>query len=105
MSRRISRRRNRSSRSAPRPDAPSASAASARSRRASYEFVASFFSDGKLTAAWHHVNCLFDAFVKQRATTRRIEDPAEDVKGWELLSDDDKKVICDKLEELEKSCN
>lgn len=68
-------------------------------------FVASFFSDGKLMAAWHHVNCLFDAFVKQRATTRRIDDPAEDVKGWELLSDDDKKVILDKLEELEKSCN
>ncbi|XP_067217037.1 DNA ligase 3 isoform X2 [Linepithema humile] len=66
-------------------------------------FVASFFSDGKLTAAWHHVNCLFDAFAKQRATTKRIDDPAEDVKGWELLSDDDKKVIFDKLKELEKS--
>ncbi|XP_011338328.1 DNA ligase 3 isoform X3 [Ooceraea biroi] len=67
------------------------------------KYVTSFFSDGKLMPAWHHVTCMFEVFAKQRATTRRIDDPAEDVKGWEELSDDDKKVILDKLEELEKS--
>ncbi|XP_018353062.1 PREDICTED: DNA ligase 3 [Trachymyrmex septentrionalis] len=67
------------------------------------KYVASFFSDGKLMPAWHHVTCLFEAFAKQRAGTKRIEDPAEDIKGWEQLSDDDKKVILDKLEEFEKS--
>ncbi|KYQ48394.1 DNA ligase 3 [Trachymyrmex zeteki] len=67
------------------------------------KYVASFFSDGKLMPAWHHVTCLFEAFAKQRASTKRIDDPAEDVKGWEQLSDDDKKVILDKLEAFEKS--
>ncbi|XP_012058666.1 PREDICTED: DNA ligase 3 [Atta cephalotes] len=67
------------------------------------KYVTSFFSDGKLMPAWHHVTCLFEAFAKQRASTKRIEDPAEDVKGWEQLSDDDKKIIQDKLEEFEKS--
>ncbi|GAB1868521.1 DNA ligase [Camponotus japonicus] len=68
------------------------------------KYVTSFFADGKLMPAWHHVACLFDAFAKQRATTKRIDDPAEDVKGWELLSDDDRTVILNKLEEFEKSC-
>src|SRR5436190_17689171 len=68
------------------------------------KYVTSFFADGKLMPAWHHVACLFEVFAKQRATTKRIDDPAEDVKGWEQLSDDDKKVILDKLEEFEKSC-
>ncbi|XP_070172675.1 DNA ligase 3 isoform X2 [Polyergus mexicanus] len=67
------------------------------------KYVTSFFADGKLMPAWHHVTCLFEAFAKQRATTKRIDDPAEDVKGWEQLSDDDRKLILDKLEEFEKS--
>ncbi|XP_077279492.1 DNA ligase 3 isoform X2 [Temnothorax americanus] len=67
------------------------------------KYVTSFFSDGKLMPAWHHVTCLFDVFAKQRATTKKIDDPAEDAKGWEQLSDDDRKVILDKLEAFEKS--
>lgn len=69
------------------------------------KLVVSFFSDGKLMPAWHHVACLFEVFAKQRATTRRIDDPEEDVKGWERLSDEDKRTILDKLEELERSRN
>lgn len=69
------------------------------------KLVASFFSEGKLMPAWHHVACLVEVFAKQRATTKRIDDPEDDVKGWEQLSDEDKRVILDKLEELEKSCN
>lgn len=69
------------------------------------KYVTSFFSDGKLMPAWHHVTCLFDVFAKQRATTKKIDNPAKDVKDWEQLSDDDKKIILDKLEAFEKSCN
>ncbi|XP_011635363.1 DNA ligase 3-like [Pogonomyrmex barbatus] len=69
------------------------------------KFVTNFFSEGKLMPAWHHVTCLFDVFAKQRATTKKIDDPAEDVKGWDQLSDDDRKVILDKLVEFEKTCN
>lgn len=67
------------------------------------KYVSSFFADGKMMPAWHHVTCMFDTFAKQRASTKRIDDPAEDVKGWERLSDDDRKVILEKLEAFEKS--
>lgn len=67
-------------------------------------YVTNFFADGKLLPAWHHVTCLFEAFAKQRATTQRIDDPAEDVGGWELLSDEDRQIVLDKLEEFEKAC-
>ncbi|XP_014471668.1 PREDICTED: DNA ligase 3 [Dinoponera quadriceps] len=67
------------------------------------KLVVSFFSDGKLMPAWHHVACLMEVFAKQRATTKRIDDPEKDVKGWEQLSDEDKQLILDKLEELETS--
>ncbi|EFN89653.1 DNA ligase 3 [Harpegnathos saltator] len=66
------------------------------------KLVVSFF-DGKLMPAWHHVTCIIEVFAKQRATTKRIEDPEKDVKGWERLSDEDKQLVLDKLEELERS--
>lgn len=60
------------------------------------------FGDGKMKA-WHHLTCIFDVFAKQRATTKRIENPDEDVSGWDDLDDDGKKLVLDKLEEFEKN--
>lgn len=68
------------------------------------KYVTSFFADGKLMPAWHHVTCLFEVFAKQRATTRRIDDPERDVKGWDLLADEDRQLILERLQELD-SCN
>lgn len=42
---------------------------------------------------WHHVDCIFDVFKRARATTKKIEDPIEDIDGWEEVEDDDKKKI------------
>lgn len=50
---------------------------------------------------WHHVNCIFEQFLKQRITTKRIESP-DDIDGWDLLSNDDKKIIIDKVNESDK---
>ncbi|XP_063975698.1 DNA ligase 3 [Diachasmimorpha longicaudata] len=64
------------------------------------KLMANPFGDGKMKA-WHHVDCIFDIFAKQRATTKRIEAPAEDISGWDELGDDDQKVIVEKLQEFE----
>ena len=45
---------------------------------------------------WHHVNCLFEVFTKQRATTAKIETP-DDIEGWSDLDEDDQKEILEHL--------
>ena len=42
---------------------------------------------------WYHVECVFETFKKARATTKVIEDPQDDLEGWETIEDDDKKRI------------
>ncbi|KAK0087413.1 hypothetical protein PV326_005205 [Microctonus aethiopoides] len=60
------------------------------------------FGEGKMKA-WHHVNCLFEIFAKQRATTKKIDNPQEDIDGWDQIADDDKKIILEKIEEFENN--
>lgn len=60
------------------------------------------FGEGKIKA-WHHVTCLFEVFAKQRATTIKIEDPAEDIDGWDQIDVDNQKIITEKIEEFEKN--
>ena len=66
------------------------------------KLVANPFSDGKMKA-WHHLSCLFEVFARQRATTKRIDDPEEDVSGWQDLCDEDKTTILQRIEEFENS--
>ncbi|CAL7941000.1 unnamed protein product [Xylocopa violacea] len=66
------------------------------------KLVANPFSDGKMKA-WHHLSCLFEVFAKQRATTKRIDDPEEDISGWEDLCAEDKTIVLEKIEEFENS--
>ncbi|CAD6208389.1 GSCOCG00003393001-RA-CDS [Cotesia congregata] len=66
------------------------------------KLMANPFGEGKMKA-WHHVTCLFEVFAKQRATTRRLEDPEEDVDGWEHLEKEDKKIVIEHLEEFDKN--
>lgn len=66
------------------------------------KLVANPFTDGKMKA-WHHLTCLFEVFAKQRATTKKIDDPAEDVSGWEDLSKKDKAIVLRMIEEFEKN--
>lgn len=50
---------------------------------------------------WHHVNCMFEQFLKQRITTKRIESP-DDLDGWEALNEDDRNEIIEKVKECNK---
>lgn len=59
------------------------------------------FGDGTMKC-WHHVTCIFDVFAKQRATTKRIDDPEEDISGWDQLEQEDKDLVLKKLGEFEK---
>ncbi|XP_046819476.1 DNA ligase 3 isoform X1 [Vespa crabro] len=68
------------------------------------KLISNPFSEGSKMKAWHHVTCIFDLFKKQRATTKRIEDPEEDISGWDSLQEEDKKIIIEKLQEFEQSC-
>ncbi|XP_025602268.2 DNA ligase 3 isoform X1 [Athalia rosae] len=60
------------------------------------------FGDGKMKA-WHHLSCMFDVFAKQRASTKRIEDPEDDVSGWDAMDDEGKEALAAKLEDFENS--
>ena len=66
------------------------------------KLVANPFADGKMKS-WHHLTCLFEVFGRQRATTKRIEDPQQDISGWPELCDEDKQAVVQKLKEFEDS--
>lgn len=46
---------------------------------------------------WYHVDCLFEVFKNQKATTKRIES-VEDMEGWNVLSEADRDFILEKFE-------
>ncbi|XP_014209109.1 DNA ligase 3 [Copidosoma floridanum] len=66
------------------------------------KLMANPFGEGKMKA-WHHVSCIFEVFTKQRATTKRIENPQEDIGGWDALCDADKNLILEKLADFENA--
>lgn len=51
--------------------------------------VNGFNAAGGWTKAWFHPACMWEAFAKQRASTKKIEDPAKDIDGWEDLAQED----------------
>ncbi|EEZ98905.1 DNA ligase 3 [Tribolium castaneum] len=50
---------------------------------------------------WYHVSCIFETFLKQRQTTKRIEGPL-DIDGWESLDPDDKVNILEKISQCNR---
>jgi DNA ligase-3 len=48
---------------------------------------------------YHHPKCLFDSFVKARATTKIITEP-DDIRGYDDLLEEDQQVLNDLIEEL-----
>lgn len=46
---------------------------------------------------YHHPHCLFETFLRARATTRIIQDP-DDIHGYEDLTDEDQKMINDLID-------
>lgn len=45
---------------------------------------------------WHHIDCLFEAFKTQKATTKKI-DSVEDIDGFEFLTTEEQDDILEKL--------
>lgn len=64
------------------------------------KLVANPFAEGKMKA-WYHITCIFEVFGRQKATTKKIDDPDEDIEDWDLLCPEDKQIILDKLQEFE----
>lgn len=64
------------------------------------KLMANPFGEGKMKS-WHHVSCIFEVFTRQRATTKRIENPEEDISGWGELCSEDKDIVLEKLAEFE----
>ncbi|XP_014663885.1 PREDICTED: DNA ligase 3-like [Priapulus caudatus] len=57
-----------------------------------------FSEEGGDMKLWHHVSCMFETFIKARATTKVIEDP-EDLEGWENMEQADKDTILQLIKE------
>lgn len=47
---------------------------------------------------WYHIDCLFEAFTKQRASTKKIES-ASDIMGWETLNSDIQERLLQKIKQ------
>ncbi|KAK8754289.1 hypothetical protein OTU49_015415, partial [Cherax quadricarinatus] len=62
-----------------------------------------FSESGGEMKQWHHVDCIFDMFKRARATTKKIEDPVEDIDGWENLEEEDKKKIRALIDDLQNN--
>ncbi|GFO42469.1 DNA ligase [Plakobranchus ocellatus] len=58
-----------------------------------------FSDDGGDMKQWFHPSCIFETFVRARATTKKIEDP-DDVEGFEDLTPEDKEVIKDLIDKF-----
>ncbi|CAG9863673.1 unnamed protein product [Phyllotreta striolata] len=67
------------------------------------KLVANPFGDGKMKS-WHHISCLFESFLKQRKTTKRIDGP-EDIDGWDNLNEDDRNDILKRIDECDSFFN
>ena len=51
-----------------------------------------FSEEGGDMKQYHHPSCLFETFLRARATTKIIEE-ADDIEGFSALQDDDKKEL------------
>ena len=58
-----------------------------------------FTDDGGDMKQWFHPSCIFETFVRARATTKKIEDP-DDVEGFGDLKQEDKEVIKDLIDSM-----
>ncbi|BFZ23274.1 hypothetical protein BsWGS_26312 [Bradybaena similaris] len=59
-----------------------------------------FSDDGGDMKQWFHPKCIFETFVKARATTKKIEEP-EDAEGFGDLNQEDKDLIKQLIEDYQ----
>ncbi|XP_048001255.1 DNA ligase 3 [Leguminivora glycinivorella] len=65
------------------------------------KIVASPYGENQQMKSWHHVDCLMNALIKQRPTTKRI-DSIDDIGNWAAMSKEDQEYILKKINEMEK---
>lgn len=58
------------------------------------------FGSGKMKN-WHHVDCIFEQFLKQKVTTKRIE-CLDDLDGCNTISEEDRNMLIEKIEECNR---
>lgn len=58
-----------------------------------------FSDDGGDMKQYFHINCMFESFLRARATTKKIEDPS-DLEGFENMEEEEKKTIRKHIDEL-----
>ncbi|CAH0399223.1 unnamed protein product [Chilo suppressalis] len=63
--------------------------------------VASPYGENQQMKSWHHVDCLMNALLKQRPTTKRI-DSIDDIGNWHTLTKEDQEFLLKKINEMEK---
>lgn len=54
---------------------------------------------------WYHTDCLFESFKRARATTKKIEDPEQDIENWDDVEEEDRKKILGLVEGKGRSCS
>ena len=65
--------------------------------------VPNVFGDGEGTMKqYHHIDCIFESFLKARATTKKLDD-VSDLEGFSDMKDEDKEKIKEKVRELSKN--
>ncbi|XP_038060939.1 DNA ligase 3-like [Patiria miniata] len=58
-----------------------------------------FSEEGGDMKQYHHIKCMFEALLRARPTTKKIDDP-EDLEGFDLMEDEDKKTIKELIQDL-----
>lgn len=58
-----------------------------------------FSDDGGDMKQYFHINCIFESFLRARATTKKIEDTS-DLDGFENMEDEEKNVIRKHIDEM-----
>ncbi|KAI8420782.1 hypothetical protein MSG28_007990 [Choristoneura fumiferana] len=65
------------------------------------KLVASPYGENQQMKSWHHIDCLMNALIKQRPTTKRI-DSIDDIGNWATLNKEDQEFILKKINDMEK---
>ncbi|XP_050665255.1 DNA ligase 3 isoform X2 [Leptidea sinapis] len=63
--------------------------------------VPSPYGENQTMKSWHHIDCLMNALLKQRPTTKRIES-INDIGNWANITKEDQEYVLRKINEMEK---
>ncbi|KAL7641288.1 UNVERIFIED_CONTAM: hypothetical protein RMT77_008426 [Armadillidium vulgare] len=62
-----------------------------------------FSDDGGDFKTWFHLDCLIESFKRARATTKKIDDPSDDIEGWEDISKEDQQEVKRKVKDFHEN--